>query len=391
MRTYEVISGDGHTEVPAEMWTSRVPAKHRDLAPRLVIKDNGNTAWRMADFEKENWGNLVGELAYDETVQGCWTYHFPDGTPRPGTGDGAQRLREQDQDGLDAEVLFPPVHGPKFLRLMIAKDQAAYESFIRAYNDWLALEYCAVAPDRLIGNALVPETGVDEAIAEMTRAKKMGLPGVYIGMWPNGGATPDPDDDRFWAAALDLDMKIAPHFTFGGPWPVDEMGMPVDNKLRVFAQGSEHASAKNVVNMIVNGVFDRYPDLKIYFAETGCSWLPSALNSLDEFYSRWYTYWDVRLKMLPSDYFRQHCIFNFIDDRLAMQFRYYIGLDMMTWGTDFPHSVGTFPHSREILEDLFEGVPPNERRQILVGNVCRFYDLDPDKPLTPTPTPSLVR
>jgi len=385
MRNYSVISGDGHTEVPAEAWTQRVPAKFREFAPRLVVTENGNSAWRMAEFEKENWGNLVGELAYDETLPGCWTYHFPDGTPRPGTGDAAQRLREQDADGIDAEVLFPPVHGPKFLRLMIGKNKDAYESFIRAYNDWLALDYCSVAPDRLIGNALVPETGVDAAIAELERAKSMGLPGVYIGMWPNGGPTPAPEDDRFWAATIDLEMSVAPHFTFGGGWQLDEIGMPQDGRFRVFAQGTEQPCARNVVSLIVNGVFDRFPALRLYFAETGCSWLPAALNSLDEFYARWYTYWDVQLRMLPSDYFREHCIFNFIDDRLAMKFRYYIGLHMLTWGTDFPHSVGTFPHTTEILEDLFEGVPDGEKRQVLVDNVCRFYRLDPQHDITPTP------
>lgn len=390
MRHYNVISGDGHTEVPAEAWTSRVPAKFADLAPRLIVKDNGNSAWRMGEFEKENWGNLVGELAYDETVPGCWKYQFPDGRPRPGTGDAAQRLREQDEDGLDAEVLFPPVHGPKFLRLMVNKDKDAYEAFIRAYNDWLALEYCAVAPDRLIGNCLVPETGVEQAINEMKRAKEMGLPGVYLGMWPNGGPAPAPEDDRFWAAALDLDMKVAPHFTFGGGWPIDDIGMPQDGRFRVFAQGTEQPCARNMVSMIVNGVFDRFPKLKIYFAETGCSWIPASLNSLDEFYSRWYTYWDVNLQMLPSEYFRKHCILNFIDDRLAMQFRYYIGLDMLTWGTDFPHSVGTFPHSTEILEDLFEGVPEHEKRQVLVENICNFYGLDPNREITPTPQPAFT-
>ena len=66
--------------------------------------------------------------------------------------------------------------------------------------------------------------------------------------------------------------------------------------------------------------------------------------------------------------------FSFIADRLTMQFRYYIGLDLLMWGSDFPHSVGTYPHSMEVLEELFEGVPAKERRQVLVDNVCDCFE-----------------
>src|SRR5437870_1589635 len=125
MRKYEVISGDGHLEVPAEMWKSWVPKRYRDVAPRLESRETSDW-WVMGDFELENFGSLVCDLPYDEIKPGCWRYQFPDGSSRPGTGTAAQRLAEQDLDGIDAEVLFPPVHGPKFLRLMADKDKGAY-------------------------------------------------------------------------------------------------------------------------------------------------------------------------------------------------------------------------------------------------------------------------
>jgi len=390
VRTYHVISGDGHLEVPAEMWTPRVPLQFRDLAPRLLVGADGTTKWQMGEFVLENWGNLVAELAYDETVPGCWHYTFPDGSPRPGTGDGAQRLRDQDSDGIDAEVLFPPVHGPKFLRRMIAKNVDAYLSFIRAFNDWLALEYCAVAPDRLIGNALLPETCVDDAIAEMHRTREMGLPGVYLGMFPNGGLTSKPEDDRFWAASLDLETRLAPHGVMGGPYPTNELGVPDDPRYRAFTLGAEHLCMKSIVQLIVNGVLDRFPGLRFYFGETNAGWLPYSLHMLDEFYSRWYTYCDVALPRMPSEYVRQHFMFNFIDDRMAVQSRYHMGIDMIAWGSDFPHSVGTYPHSREIIADLFAGVPDSERRRMLVTNIAGFYGLDVGKAITPTPVPAPV-
>jgi predicted TIM-barrel fold metal-dependent hydrolase len=77
--------------------------------------------------------------------------------------------------------------------------------------------------------------------------------------------------------------------------------------------------------------------------------------------------------------------FSFIHDRLAMPLRHYIGLDILMWGSDFPHSVGTFPDSRYVLEELFEDIPEAERRQVLVENPCELFGLDPDHELTPTP------
>ena len=88
---------------------------------------------------------------------------------------------------------------------------------MRAYNTYLGEEYCSVAPDRLIGNAMVLETGVDDAIEEMTRCKEIGLRSATLRVWPNGGDRYQPEDDRFFAASLDMDMKLSPHVNFGGP------------------------------------------------------------------------------------------------------------------------------------------------------------------------------
>ena len=413
MGKYEIISGDGHVEVPADMWHDYVPEKYRDLAPRLVTKEDGTEFWRMGSsgtdpfvvpangslnlapssavdaqkataWERENFGNLVCDLPYDEIKPGVWKYYYPDGSSRPGTGTAAQRLSEQDIDGVDAEVLFPPVYGPKFLRLMEPSNPQGYLALVRGYNTWLGEEYCATAPDRLIGNAITPETGVEDAIAEMRRCKELGLRATCLGMWPNGGPTFKPEDDRFWAASLDLDMRVTGHASFGE-------GQAADPRSWAFTPGGQTPAANSFTQLIVSGALDRYPSLRIYFAETQAGWIPHTLNMLDEWYAWWYSYVDAPLPRMPSEYFRSNAIFNFIDDRLAMQFRYYIGLDLLTWGSDFPHSVGTYPSSSEILEDLFEGVPEEERRQVLVGNVCDFFGLDANRELTPTPVPQPTR
>jgi predicted TIM-barrel fold metal-dependent hydrolase len=55
------------------------------------------------------------------------------------------------------------------------------------------------------------------------------------------------------------------------------------------------------------------------------------------------------------------------------------------WGSDFPHSVGSFPQSRTWIEIIFDGVSSELRRQILVENPARFFHLDPEAEITETP------
>jgi len=113
--------------------------------------------------------------------------------------------------------------------------------------------------------------------------------------------------------------------------------------------------------------------------------LASDMNRLDEYFLRWNHYFDVHLSKLPSDYIKDHVRFGFVSDRMAMKFRHYIGVDLLLWGSDLPHSVSTFPNSKVVLEEYLEGVPEAERRKVLVENACDFFGLDPQKELTPTP------
>ena len=134
-------------------------------------------------------------------------------TPVPGTGDARQRLSEQDRDGIDAEVLYPPVFISRFIENI--EDGEAYVAMVRAFNDFLAEDYCAVAPDRLIGNAVIPASGVEDAIAELKRARAIGLRSICLGSFPNGSGSPAPEDDLFWHEAIELGMPITAHSAMG--------------------------------------------------------------------------------------------------------------------------------------------------------------------------------
>ena len=111
---------------------------------------------------------------------------------------------------MDAEVLFAAmVAGPVFWR-NIAHDEV-YKAVIRGYNDWLGEEYCAVAPDRLIGMGVIPITNVEDAIAEMKHCKGSGSRGSCSAPCRAPRAIRRRRTTRFWAAALDLEMPVTVH------------------------------------------------------------------------------------------------------------------------------------------------------------------------------------
>src|SRR5262249_43713844 len=175
-RQYRLMSADGHLEVPPERWSHRVPEKFRDRAPRTLKLPDGGDA-QMIEGQPLLEANFLDLRA--GRAEGTWQPFGLKVADAAGTGSAEQRVKEQDQDGLDAEVLFPAmVAGPLSWR-HIAHDDP-YKAIIRAYNDWLAEEYCAVAPDQLIGLGVMPLTNAQDAVAGLEHWQQLGLEAIQL-------------------------------------------------------------------------------------------------------------------------------------------------------------------------------------------------------------------
>jgi uncharacterized protein len=382
-RTYQVISGDGHVETPPDGWRKYVPEQWRDRAPRLIRLPNGADGWLVEGQPMLHNGQNIkgrGPVKFANA-----SYFNDDGSPREGAGDGAQRLHEQDIDGIDAEVLFAPVFVARFIESI--GDREVYRSIVQAYNTWLAEEYCAVAPDRLLGNALIPVSGIDDAVAELHRAKQLGFRGVQLQRFPNGTGAPKPDDDRFWETVLELGLALNPHLTFGGDvWRGDPRS---DTSLwSVEAGMSQHAPfppGPTFAQLIVHGVFDRFPDLRFYFAELSAAYIPAMLFYLDRDYHEFNDWFQLSLPKEPSEYVLEHVLFGMVGDALVGRMDGLFPFENLVWGNDFPHSVGTYPNSQQYLKNTFGHIDDDLRRRILCTNIARHLGLDPDAEITPTP------
>ena len=384
-REYRYISADSHFESPPDQWTHRVAKEYRDRAPRRIKLAGGGDALVLEGKPLVYGGtSLFGgrspeifdptRLDYDST---------------PGCGSAEQRLREQDQDGIDAEVLFA-----LDARNSAIQDKAALIAVVRGFNDYFAEEYCAVDRDRLIGMAVLPNVGVDEDIAEMERCKRAGLKGAWLSTFPSGKSYPAPEDDRFWAAALDLDMPLVVHTSFPtkvgsrdtplfkyAREPQGEKRPPTDFVQRFARQAPHHSGSVEASQLIIAGVFDRFPKLQIYWAENNVGWLPYFFEQIDHEYTV-NRHWAERslglpqLKRLPSEYLKENAHWGFFEDHVGVRLRHEIGVDRIMWSTDFPHIVTRWPNSLKVLESQMAGVPTEERQKMVAKNAIAFFRLE---------------
>lgn len=382
-RKYRIISGDSHLDLPPERWTARVPARWRDRAPRRVKLANGNDGIIVENRPVFTPTLLITGKPYEQHDAGEIAY------AGAGTGTPEQRLGEQDQDGIDAEILYThPVYMSMWRGI---RDDEPYKAMIRAYNDFLGEEYAAAAPDRLIAMGLIPDTGLEDALSEMARCARMGLKGVCLYKFPSGKGYPTAEDDRFWQAALDMKMPLSAHtangstrFSREGPLlkysRVPDDAIPGRDPVNLLVRFLGEAPA-GALQLAMGGVFDRFPALKIYWAETQIGWLPYCLSQLDDTFER-NRHWSERLwelkppKRKPSEYLKSQNLWGFMRDPLGVRLRHEVGVNQLMWGSDFAHAAGDWPHSRRVIEECFAGVPENERDRMLAGNVIDFFHLD---------------
>ena len=375
---YKIISGDSHLDLPPDRWTHRVPAKWRDRAPRRVQMANGEEAIAME-------GRPIAPIGLTRSVgvpHDQLHLQVPTFANSAGTGQPEQRVREQNQDGIDAEILFSRI---SIIRGI--KEDEGYVALNHAYNEYLAEEYAKAAPERLFPMGIIPTTGIDDAVKELTYCAKAGLKGVQLDMFPNGKQFPTPADDRFWAASLDHHIAVTSHtragttrFAAKGPFfQYPKAGYKGDPIEQIFRFCGDAAFA--VLQMAFAGVYERFPRLQLYWAETQIGWLPYALWQVDDHYERYRhlakgMFGLDFLKRKPSEYIREHSLWGFLYDKIGVGTRQAIGSDKVIWGSDFAHAASDWPNSKKTIAASFAGVPEGECYAMLAGNVIRFFHLD---------------
>lgn len=378
-----IVSSDGHVGPPVEAYRDFVDPEHRQAfeawleayVPMWVAtrEKPSNLPETLSESYKREW------LANEKVAEGA-----------AGTRDPAQRIASMDSDGIAADVLFPDdqsANSPPFLWFAREYNRPWEKEYpptlklagARAYNRWLA-EFCSVAPDRLLGLALIGSMAdVDGAVAEIRRAHADGLKGVLLPLiYYNSPEEPFWNHRRYdpiWATCAELGMPIHTHTGSGCPYYGDQPDGPI-----LYALECTTWPHRPLAFLIAGGVFERFPDLRLVLTEQGSGWVVEALMMMDHVVTdRMYAFGEQgHLSLKPSEYFRRQCwLGSSILSRQEMQMRHLIGVDKMMWGWDYPHiEAEDWLTPRQNLHALLEGVPDAEARMFLSGNALTAYGLD---------------
>jgi len=381
-RNFTLVSDDSHLEVAPENWGRYVDPEFAEYVPKTVEHKSGGDAWLLPGGQIVPLGLqfAAGRDRSDWRLAGISYADNP-----AGSGDSIQRLAEMDRDGVEAETLFPAISGQRGLDGKVPPD--AYVGLARAYNDWLSQEYTAPAPDRLLGCGLLPISTAQDAADELRRVAAMpGIATVVLHQWPNGSKRPVAEqDDVFWRAVVETGVPLSIHAWFGGGVEADipddeflKFMVPVSAILTKGSGGPRGETGYCMTQLITTGVFDRFPDLRIHIAECGAGWTPFYAENADSFWERYRRNEWANMQCIhpPSHYIFRHFLWGIQDDFVAVQhLRHRIGVENIVWGTDFPHSATDWPESHALLDQVFDGVPDDEIRKMVGGNMADFYKL----------------
>jgi predicted TIM-barrel fold metal-dependent hydrolase len=306
-----------------------------------------------------------------------------------------RRIPELEDDGVVAEVIFPNTIPPFFPTGAVIARPPTLEDYdlrlagIRAHNRWLS-DWCDHQADRRAGIGQIFLNDLDDAIADVRWCHEHGLRGGIL-------VHPIPDDmkhlkplyapdyDPLWAVCQELGVVVNSHSGGGGmpdygPYPASGLLWIAENSF---------FSRRPVMQLIVGGIFERFPGLRFVLTEQGASWIGPMLAQLDSYHAQMrrvgrigelkYDPDDV-LPLSPSEYFRRNCWVGVsFPSPMEAAARFDMGPDRFMWGSDYPHDESTYPDTREGLRRAFKGAPAEDLRRVLGGNAAALYGFDLDR------------
>jgi predicted TIM-barrel fold metal-dependent hydrolase len=389
-----IVSGDAHIGGTPAMYQEYIEPKHRAAIAELE-RENAefmalSAAGRQVVAEEEALEVDGATVPRDEQFPG-WNI--------------ATRLRDLDREGVAAEILHGGHQGSvlPFYSVM----NKPYSAELRtagqlAFHRWLA-DRLIEGQGRMFG---IADAGPCLDLAATERELRWAAEHGFVGMalpkntWDD--ALPDmldPYYEPIWAVCEELGLAVSVHAGWGGRQGMfqefaarfakfvvgsergAESADPADAMQMMEAMASSADSPltldmgprRALWQLMVGGVFDRHPDLKVVMTEVRADWIPSTLDVLDEACSRT----NAPMALKPSEYWRRNCFAAPSSPHTCeLEMRERIGIDQFIFGTDYPHPEGTWPQTKEWIRHTFRGVPEVEARKMLADNAIRAYGLD---------------
>jgi predicted TIM-barrel fold metal-dependent hydrolase len=391
-----IVDVDAHVVEPQDLWSSRLPARYREVGPRVrylpsgTPKLDGGTyieqpgtdgppiAWWFYEDQRYSVKRLIAAAGYpadeisfqgvtfDQMRRGCW--------------DPAARITDNELNGVEAQLCFP--NYPRFAGQIFLRgsDRELAQLCVEAYNDWMVEQWCAGSGGRLVPLCLVPLCDSDAAAAEVRRNAArgvravaftelptyLGLPSIHSGYW-----------DPFFLACAETGTVLCMHIGSGTKTPQASPDSP-DAVPATIIFGN---SAASMTDYLFSGVLDRFPDLKLMYAECQIGWIPYLLERADDVWTthRGWSESQLHCPEPPSTYYYRQIHACFFKDAVGVDMLERVGVDNILFETDYPHQDGTWPASVRAAAEQFGHLDDSVIRKIARGNAIRLFGL----PLAP--------
>jgi predicted TIM-barrel fold metal-dependent hydrolase len=346
-----IISADCHVNEPPHVFDG-VPAALRDRAPRMMRAVDGGDGWSFDGGPPKRSFGIEATAGREQADQRMSGLRFDD--ILPGNYDGVAHVADMARDGIDVSVVYPN----NAIFVYVEPDRDLARACMRSYNDWVLDEFQGAALEHIVGLPMLPvDDGIDVCIAELDRCLAKGARGGFVPGFP---VRPyhDPYYDPLYAHVADAGVPLCFHRTFGTVY-------------RFFA------AVRPFTYMVMGGVFDRHPGLRIVGAEVNCGWLPFWAQTMDQNL-------DVRSGLADAtagtalraeECVGRNLFVTVLDDHVGFDLmtRYPWMVDGCMYSTDYPHSVTLWPNSRRHIATLTAGFTDDAAAKVLATNAAHVF------------------
>ncbi len=368
---FRMIDAEMHVMEPVDLWERYIDAEFKARAPRRLSE-------RRWDIRTVVEGQVMAAMphgdwpARSDVEEKALGDRYAEEIARD--FDPASQVRAMDKEGLDLAVLFPT--SAMYVTAFDAMDARFAAAACRAYNDWLHDYIQAADPKRLFGAAAISPHDVGSAVAETRRAvSQLGMKAIFLRPnIVNNRPWHDRYYDSLWSVCQELNVPVGFHETTGSR-------MRAAGTDRFQQMGIVHISTHSMEQMlacldiIMGGVMERFPRLRVAFLEAQCGWLPFWLRRMDDHHEWREPYGEMtHLPLRPSEYFRRQgfCAVE-CDEELVKHVVDAFGDETLVTTTDYPHGDSKYPNAM----DRFLTLPISDasKQKILWDNVLRLYAL----------------
>jgi predicted TIM-barrel fold metal-dependent hydrolase len=359
-----IFSGDGHVREPHDLYSAALPAALQHHA-----------------IHSKRDGDHIGTYAGDRLIIRTRVANGKKpategkgGLGRPslkGAVDLQERLKDLASEGIDAEILFPTVAMFAFL----VEHREAEIASAQAYNNWLQ-QFLDGHYHQFVRCGILPIRDFDASVDEMERLAKLGFTSVMLpSSIPPGVPNYNHESwDKVFDAAQRLNIVFALHTATGRADVKPERG-PGGAIINYTDQMRD--AIQSIMYLVSGGILDRFPKVHVVVVESGASWLAGLAERMDEVYEAHYNFVNPKLSVVPSEVIKRQVHATFQYDRACIMSRSVTGTGALIWGSDYPHTEGTFPNSRDVIARMFDGIDisETEKADILGMNGARLFRL----------------